>query len=97
MKTDNQVIAYFMGEKYKTYHISWDFLMPVIERIENTPFQNNLYNSEGYSVEINACFCRISEDPITTISIGKGGSKIEATYKAVVGFIKWHNLKKIKK
>jgi hypothetical protein len=63
------------------YHTSWDWLMPVVEKIEGM----------GFYVRIAGEDCTISKNSkfsaITTFS----GMKKEATYKAVVEFIKWCN------
>lgn len=67
------------------YHTSWDWLMPVVEKIEydymysvsptweHCVIQNAGENSEKLYIETD------------------GQSKIEATYYAVVEFIKWYN------
>ena len=119
MKTDNELIAEFMGmSSFKTEHDtfwhpnekctpenwkyhsldldnfypkSWDWLMPVVDKIESTPFSNFLYSSPGYWVVIDGDSCEIKEDKLTIITKSKGVSKIDAVYKAVVEFIKWYN------
>lgn len=87
--TENGVVT----EGYLTHHASlpftlkgmqykykWDWLMPVVEKIESIG---------GQQVFINGCSCNILGEKHETI---KGyGTKIEATYKAVVQFIKWYN------
>lgn len=71
------------------FHKSWDWLMPVIEKIE----------SLGYFVMINKWTSVYEDEKRRTIGdlnflINKEkGSKIENTYKAVVEFIKWYNNK----
>lgn len=70
------------------YHSSWDWLMQVIEKIEN----------EGFSVLIG-----LQHDPLITRIIldqkcgeyieGWGKTKIEGTYHAVLQFIKYLNQK----
>lgn len=96
MKTDNELIAEFMGldvdggnvtdgtlettvEKLQ-YHTSWDWIMPVVEKIEELP--------NVYSVEIHMG---------ATVQIHSGilfeyfWDGIKSVHKAVVEFIKWHN------
>ena len=101
---ENKLIAEFMGAKFNDegfakitkithngvevltvglieddfeYDFSWDWLMPVVEKIEN---------HLGYAVTIvqNSCY---------TESMGgeERDSKLEATYKTVVEFIKYYN------
>lgn len=76
------------------YHSSWDWLMPVVEKIESLKL-----NGHRYYVEIRHESCEIS------VAINKGAntnkiysslwqnhsSKIDAVYNAVVQFIKWYN------
>lgn len=108
MKTydkNNKIIAQFLGltiitdgislfdTKYKPlakYHENWNDLMPVVEKIESL---------EGW-VQIDG----LSNRKLATIRVGdmweksflgESDSKIEATYKAVVEFIKWYNNEKI--
>ena len=72
------------------YHNSWDWLMPVVEKIENFIFDEN----NSYNVTIGSTnYCVIQDSNGDTIEIIKdnGKSKLETTYKAVVEFIKEFN------
>ena len=97
---NNKMIAEFMGFKpnkntgfevlynEKTcevldklkYHTDWNWLMQVVENIE----------SLGIVVEIreNVCYIETSQGNYTS---ELEETKIQATYKAVVEFIKWYN------
>jgi len=97
----NKIIAEFMQhpEGYDehgvwqklAYHSSWDWLMPVVEKIE----------SLGYLVRIELDWCMIPNldenghpSHYTILmrnlnSLGNPG-KLLNTYKAVVEFCKWH-------
>jgi hypothetical protein len=73
--------------EYAKYHTSWDWLMPVVEKI-------NLINNEIFGVTINGnkttiedCF-GINE---LCIESDKNFSMILNTYDAVIEFIKWNN------
>ena len=82
------------------YHSSWDWLMPVIEKIE----QNNFVDIPtllfgNYSCNIMKLDRKefpkfegweAGDNEINTHST----SKIEAVYKAVIEFVKYHNEKK---
>lgn len=74
------------------FNLSWDWLMTVIEKIEN------LFES-GVVVEIEGHNCKISTnknsilDPLYFHIYSTLDSKIGSTYEAVVDFIKWHNSK----
>ena len=67
------------------FHTSWDWLMPVVENIENL----------GYELIITESRCKINHNTDHSIeeaiNIDIIGSKIEATYQAVVEFIKQYN------
>ncbi len=94
--TDNELIAKFMGleRKYEStnqvfidnlkYHTSWDWLMPVVEKIE----------AHGAIVEIWLSLgrgCRIYFVKERNEFIYESNSTIESVYKSVVEFIKWYN------
>lgn len=103
LRENNKLIAEFMGynfitrnafiarypkdfidnsDCYKCFHNSWDWLMPVIEKVENLNF----------AVEISESYCEIKDGSSIVIELGGGDyTKISATYKTLVDFIKWHN------
>lgn len=90
---DNQLIAEFMmkgnSELYvPEYHKKWDWLMPVVERIETM-------GPTGYEVSIIDKECEIGTMGYyyKVIVVCKGETKIEAVFDAVVNFIKWYNEK----
>lgn len=69
------------------YHSSWDWLMPVVEKIESLNFTTSIYHLPK---------------TLNTVKIFSGGAdvvgkngetKMEAVYKAVIEFIKWYNQK----
>jgi hypothetical protein len=64
------------------YHKSWDWLMPVVEKIE----------SLGYCVEtgFGQCKIRFNNDRTWTDK----GNKLASTYHRIVEFIKWYNKNK---
>jgi len=74
-------------EQFTPYHRSWDWLMPVVEKIEAL----RLKDINQVWVSINACECCI------WTKFGKfrikrtRASKKEATFLAVIDFITWHN------
>ena len=98
---ENKLIAEFMGYAFVNgvyespkdefhidemlYHTSWDWLMPVVEKIES---------DDRYDVDILQYGTRITDNQkeivnnIADISFDK---KIEHTHNAVVEFIKWYN------
>jgi hypothetical protein len=72
-------------DEHMQYHSSWDWLMPVVEKIEA------IENSDDYEVDIFGNCCEIGTNDNHS-AVGK--TKIEATWKAVVQFIQWYNQNK---
>ena len=66
------------------YAYSWDWLMTVVEKISTI-------DNYVYSVKINYCITYIETEHLDVICNEQGNETIEATYKAVVEFIKWYN------
>jgi len=115
MKTDNELIAEFMGlvpEYWRLtplhkrrlywcigkggfgmtaselkYNTSWDWLMPVVEKINNTKHPTL---NERIDVIIYRRTCHINDIQQIIIET-TGKDMLECTYKAVVSFIKWYN------
>lgn len=63
------------------YHTSWDWLMPVVEKIESLRDPNG----NAYRFSIDMCNAQIEG---TTIGVLGGAYKLDTVYKAVVQFIK---------
>lgn len=69
------------------YHTSWDWIMPVVEKIEAT---------KKYQVEIELFSCYIIDSSTVLDEIGiviesHEDSKIKAVWLAVIEFINWYN------
>ena len=95
---NNKMIAEFMrypelGTKgdfsYLKYYTSWAWLMPVVEKIECTPIDNDDNSDNFFNVMIEVFECNINGGDICICE--NGHTKREATYKAVVEFIKQYN------
>ena len=69
----------FFEEHELSYHISWDWLMPVVEKIES------LRNGSGDAYRFNIDMCNVDIEN-TEINI-TSTHKIKATHQAVVEFI----------
>jgi hypothetical protein len=61
------------------YHDSWNWLIPVIEKIVNLGLTSDIKNCAGQAY-------KVSHEPI--------GNEIPIHYKNVVEFIKWYNQNK---
>ena len=81
------------------YHTSWDWLMPVVEKIEK----------EGCKVEISSLIQSFNDGPeiiyhqdvsifhdVTCIVEVTSLSKLNSVYEAVIKFITWYNANKSK-
>ena len=91
----NILIAEFMGNSkeyeidintktLKSYHTSWDWLMPVVDKIESLRDENG----NAYRFTIDMSNAQIEG---TNIEIVGGSCKLDTTYQAVVEFIKDQN------
>lgn len=106
---NNRIIAEFMGDitslndevsfnkncsvNELQYHTSWDWLMPVVEKIESIIFdENNSFNvTIGSSIY---CVIQDSNGECYDMTYDGEESKLAVVYKAVVEFIKWYNTNK---
>lgn len=73
------------------YHESWDWLMPVIEKIEEITLLSAVGMNVNIYNQLTEIKCRWTGE---IIAYGKGKSRIQAAYYAVVEFIKWYNQQK---
>lgn len=88
-ETHGSTISY----KDMQYHTSWDWLMPVVEKIERMGCIVEIWLSLGKGCKIvKGSF----KKPINTIANTENNSTILAVYEAVVEFITWHNANKTK-
>lgn len=83
-------------ERELKYHSSWDWLMPVVEKIEGTCHEHHGY----FGVYISANTCTIQATKLRTdqplaspphyYDEQISGTKIKATWLAVIQFIQWY-------
>ena len=80
------------------YDSSWDWLMPVVEKITSIPLLDNLnecnYIYFGFDYEDNSHYVNLYHGEDSQINGNSKVNKIEAVYEAVVKFIKWYNKNK---
>ena len=74
------------------FHSDWNWLMSVVEKIENLQDENNC---AIYNMQIEQSFTEIIDNHTseTIIYDIDADSKIEAVYNTVIEFIKWYNNK----
>ena len=72
----------------KPYHLSFDLLMSVVEKIESLGFDSNIhsYHGEGH-------YCTIKEGDFCR-GYGESESKRKAVWLSVIEFINWYNKNK---
>jgi len=104
----NKMIAEFMGadkaidprDLIYHYHTSWDWIMPVVEKIESMSVNtkwigDNVYLRHYPSMPLNgrfyARFCSATSCNNWYIGDVCGSSKIEAAWLSTIEFIKWYN------
>lgn len=77
------------------YHSSWDWLMPVVEKIEGLGFDTAVC---GISVgEENIIECLISpviKNNNIEVHIKQSGEKIKILWQSIILFIQWYNTQK---
>jgi hypothetical protein len=91
---NNRLIAIFMGdyqklsndEEFGKFHSSWDWLMPVVEKIEH--LKDIPEGRLEFLVEITLCACEIHTMVDGPYIYSHENSKLEAVYNGVVKFIK---------
>lgn len=73
------------------YHKSWDWLMPVVEKIEKTNYVKIVGNhcsiNKSLHKEFNNWVCNIG------MTFAPCETKLEAVHTAVIKFINWYNTK----
>lgn len=80
------------------YNTSWDWLMPVVEKISEPEVKEDKIIRSGADVKILYKACHLHFQPDEDFEDcdefkiqTQGETKIESVYKAVVQFIRWHN------
>ena len=74
------------------FHTDWNWLMEVVEKIEETEIENNILMLESIGNEAKFIY----DDGCRFLNSNIGETKIEAVYNACVKFIKWYNENKSK-
>lgn len=84
------------------YHSSWDWLMPVVEKIETMNLTDKTNHLPEFFImydereELKGWYWSISIIKLFRKEcLGREKSRIDAVYSAVIEFIKWHNQQNI--
>lgn len=87
MRASNKYGGNTIGEDDTVlFKTSWDWLMPVVEKIESM-------EDFRFNMTIEQSFCTVIENHTSNdITATDGNTKIEAVYNAVVEFIKWYRV-----
>ena len=72
--------------KYSKYSKDWNWLMQVVEKIENLSKEG-----ETYMFSITKFSARVTYKGSRIVDLPIDNTKIEAVYNACVEFIKWYN------
>jgi hypothetical protein len=83
-----------LNGKKLNYHSSWDWLMPVVEKIENLEYINREGRFNLGSVNFEENYTAYVIDNGVGLIQEEGETKLHATYQAVVQFIEWYNEQK---
>jgi len=90
--SDDENAKHFYTPEEMKYHSEWNWLMPVVEKIEAT------LDDDGYGnnvlIETSSCTILSGNDGSVVIGFTEGITKTEATYQAVVEFINQYNFNK---
>ena len=73
------------GTSDPKFHSSWDWLMPVVEKVESLGFETSIYHLPQVLNTV-----KIISGRNDVIGVNRK-TKIEATWLAVTEFIKWYN------
>lgn len=94
---DNRPTKYstmYWGASQMEYHLTWDWIMPVVEKIESMGLHFNTQKNESWidwlGVE-NENLEFLQQYDNEKFEANKGESKIDSVYKTVVQFIKSYN------
>jgi hypothetical protein len=80
--------------KILEYHKSYDWLMPVVEKIESLNYKTSIISTLLLSGEMLYIMAITDNDDDITYWNERGNTKIEAVYNCVIAFIKWYNQNK---
>lgn len=79
----------FLRQNYQT-HVKWELLMPVVERIERMGYMTVIGGGSAWGYYMNIIYNGEDKNGDTK-AVGRGKTKIESVYNAVIEFIEYYN------
>ena len=79
--------------EYLKYDTDWNWLMEVVEKIENTKIDNTIFDIFIAKDKTHIHYSK-NDEWFSNIFIHEGNEKLENTYNACIEFIKWYNNEK---
>lgn len=77
-----------------SYHRNWEWLMPVVEKIESLGYIVNIYGHQGAYTEVRISEAGIKKNggkiSFQMTGLNGAGTKKEAIFLSVVDFINWY-------
>ena len=76
------------------FHSSWEWLMPVVEKIEEIPTEDveGSHKVHRFLVKIEGIVCEITDmKEVKVVVYEDSGDKLSNVYYAVLEFIDWYN------
>lgn len=94
---DNRGVLNGQRNEKLLFDSDWNWLMKVIEKIDNLRTISSDKESYFYCVSLDGDCAKILDGKTgeVIVEIISGGSWIETTYKLVVEFVKWYNKNKL--
>ena len=96
LETHKKVVGGSLSFQNMKYHFSWDWLMPVVEKIASTDCSKvDIHTGTGCTDSFSWCDIEWYDGKnkfLTSDKINQDEQNpLTATYRAVVEFIKWYN------
>lgn len=94
---ETEGVSYGMDLSQCLYDTSWDWLMPVVSKIQVLGYRFEMFSqksnvNEGeYYTNIQIGDTKYSKADIEKERTAKEDTKLQTTYEAIVEFIKWYN------
>ena len=85
----DKTLSQYIQTRELKYHISFDWIMPVVDKISTMAFDN--VGEIGFVIYPNRCDLMNSSDDVIIEGLTQS-TTLKAVYLAVLSFINWYNL-----